>query len=362
MSKDYYKVLGVDKKASAEELKKAYRKLAHQYHPDKKGGDEAKFKEVNEAYQVLSDPQKRQQYDQFGSSYSGASGGQGGFGFGGFDFNQSGFGGFQQNVNIEDIFDMFGDVFDSSQSRGSRQGRGDDVELRFGISFHDSVRGTKTRVSYDGIRVCDDCGGTGGERGSKKISCNECGGSGKIKKTSASFFGNISRVEVCPKCRGAGDYYEKSCYACSGSGVRRGERAFDISIPAGIHDGEALVIRGGGSAGTFGGAPGDLYIRIEVKSDPRFEREGDHIIYYASAPLSVALLGGKLRVPTVDGEREIEVKQGAQPGDAVILKGFGVHGSRKGDQIVKIDISIPKKLSKEAKKQIEQLKHELDGA
>lgn len=362
MSKDYYKILGVDKSASAEDIKKAYRKMAHKYHPDKKGGDEAKFKELNEAYQVLSDDSKRAQYDRFGSDFSsGGSGGGSGFsGFGGFG-GFGGDGGFQGNINVEDIFDMFGDVFGGSGSaKSSRQERGHDIQINIKISFKDSIRGFKKRVSFDSQVQCSECGGSGGAKGSKPVKCSECGGSGRIRKISNSFFGQIARTEICGKCEGEGEYFDKLCHLCTGNGLIRGEKSFDVSIPAGIKDGETLLIRGGGSAGPRKSNSGDLYLVVSVEDDKRFERDGNNIIFTAPVPLSVAILGGDIIVPTLDGDKTIHVKAGTQPGEIEVLKGMGVSGPRSGDQIVTFDIKIPKKISKNIKNIIESIKDEID--
>lgn len=364
MVKDLYKILGVDKKASAEDIKKAYRKMAHQHHPDKKGGNEAKFKEVNEAYQVLSDPQKRQQYDQFGSAdfnsgqgFGGFGSGQGFSGFGGFGGGQ---GGFNANINVEDIFDMFGDVFGGGASRGSSRERGSDIQVEVNITFKESVRGVKKRLAFESNISCDDCRGSGGAKDSKIIKCDDCGGSGRVKKVSQSFFGQIARTETCQKCEGRGEYFDKQCKKCHGIGIVKGERSFDISIPGGINDGETLLVRGGGAVAGRGGTNGDLYVVVRADHDSRFEREGDNLVFTASVPLSIAILGGDIIVPTLDGDKKISIKAGTQSGETSVLSGYGVHGRRKGDQIVTFDVRIPRNLSKSARKIIEDIKDDID--
>lgn len=362
MSKDYYKILDVDKSASSEDIKKAYRKMAHKYHPDKKGGDEAKFKELNEAYQVLSDDQKRAQYDRFGSadfnSGAGFGGAQGfGGGFGGFgDFG----GGFQGNINVEDIFDMFGDVFGGSSGRQSQRKKGQDIKIELDISFRDSIRGAKKKINFKTSVACNECDGTGGAKGSKKNKCDECGGVGRIKKVSNSFFGQIARTEICTKCEGEGEYFDKKCHKCAGSGLQNGERSFEINIPGGIKDGETLLVRGGGAVAAKNGVNGDLYVQMSVEEDSRFERDGNNIIYTLRLPLSLAILGGEVTVPTLDGDKKISIKEGTQPGEIMVLKGLGVSGRQAGDQIITFDVKIPNKLDKKSKSVIEGIKNVLD--
>lgn len=370
MSKNYYSILGISKGASGDDIKKAYRKLAHQFHPDKQGGDEAKFKELNEAYQVLSDHQKRSQYDQFGSAFN-SNGGFGGTGggnpFGGFDFSQ-GFGGFGgQEFNMEDIFDLFGGGF--GQRAGPRQGgagrggkevsKGEDIRISMTIDVHDMARGATKRIEFSKDIICEECTGTGVKRGSEPITCPECKGAGQVRESVRSIFGNFSRATVCDNCLGTGKVPKEKCHTCKGDGRHKGKKVFEFNIPAGIQDGETLIIKGAGQAGFRGGRSGDLYIVISVASDRTFTRLGNDLIYKLSVKLTDALLGAKIRVPTLDGDREIEISPGAQEGDEVRLKGMGVHGSRKGDQVVKIKVDIPKKLSGKARKLVEELRAEI---
>ncbi|MBI4160497.1 MAG: DnaJ domain-containing protein, partial [Candidatus Yanofskybacteria bacterium] len=240
---DFYTTLGVPKSASQEDIKKAYRKLAHQYHPDKQGGDEKKFKEINEAYQVLSDPNKRSQYDQFGSAFG--SQGFGGRGFDGFDFSQ-GFGGFRQgqNFNFEDIFDIFGDVFGGRNGAGRRERdeatAGNDMKVILTISLLEAARGVRKTIEVNKEVVCGECDGSGAEKGTGFISCSVCDGKGEVKEVSASFFGNVTRVYVCKVCRGSGKIPKTNCHICRGEGKKREKKTLELNIPAGINSGEAF--------------------------------------------------------------------------------------------------------------------------
>lgn len=362
---DFYKTLGVEKSASQDEIKKAYRKLAHEYHPDKQSGNEAKFKEINEAYQVLSDPQKRSQYDQFGPNFQSANGGgpfggaQGGFnggGFGGFDFNQG-------NFDFSDIFDMFGGTFGGRGARGSEDiGRGADIEVNFSIDFYTGIKGGNKKIELVKENICDQCDGTGAKSSAGNITCPVCKGNGETREATRSIFGNVVRVATCHNCKGIGKVPKEKCPACSGDGRVKSKKTLDVTIPGGIRDGEVLVVRGQGQAGFRGGLSGrtgDLYIRIRITPDRRFKRAGDDIIYDINIRVTDALLGGMVRVPTLDGEKEIEVPAGVEDGQELRMKGLGVHGRHKGDQILKIKIEIPKKLSGRAKRLVEELSQEI---
>ncbi len=351
---DYYTILGVPKSASQEEIKKGYRKLAHQYHPDKQGGDEAKFKEINTAYQVLSDPKKRSQYDQFGSA-EGFAGGQGG-GFDGFDFGQ-GFGNFSGNINIEDIFDLFGGAF-GGQRREKQEysNRGRDIGVNLTVSLYDVARGATKEVELTKDAVCQECKGSGG---TGSIDCPVCKGEGEIKETTRSLFGNFSRVSICHNCHGTCKIPKVICNVCKGEGKKRGKKEIEIKIPAGINSGDSLILRGEGEAGYRGGNAGDLYVKITVTPDKIFKRVGNDITYQMSIKLTDALLGARLSVPTLDGEKGVEIHAGIQDGDEVKIRGAGVWGSHKGDQVIKVKINIPKKLNGKAKKLVEELAGEL---
>lgn len=378
---DFYTTLGVPKSASQDEIKKAYRKLAHQHHPDKQGGDERKFKEINEAYQVLSDPQKRSQYDQFGSVPPGSFGSQGfggqrrgpfdgtqGRGFDGFDFSQ-GFGGFGrgQEFDAEDIFDLFGDVFGGGFGRArSAKGQraqekmgGDDMKINLTLSLREIARGITKKIELSKDAICQECGGSGAEKGSGLIDCSVCSGKGEVRETTASFFGNITRVSVCNVCLGNGKVPKSNCHTCKGEGKRHSKKILDLNIPAGLKDGEVLAVKGEGQAGFRGTRAGDLFIQINVEPDKRFKRVGNDLIYEISIKLTDALLGARIHIPTIDGEKEIEIPSGIQNGEELKLGGLGVWGRPKGDQIVRIKIEIPKKLGGKAKKLVEELAGEI---
>lgn len=373
---DFYTTLGVPKSASQDEIKKAYRKLAHQHHPDKQSGDEKKFKEINEAYQVLSDPNKRSQYDQFGSvppsgfgsqgfggPFGGAQGKQGGFD--GFDFSQ-GFGPFsnaqgEHEFNVEDLFDMFGGAFGGGRTRRGQEdpGAGADLQANLNISFYESARGGIKKIELNKDVVCSECSGTGAEKGAGLINCSVCDGKGEVRETGASLFGNITRVYTCNVCRGSGKVPKSNCRVCKGEGKKHAKKSIEFNMPAGIKDGEALAIKSEGQAGFRGQKSGNLFIRFNVEQDKRFKRLGEDIVYNENVKLIDALLGAKLCVPTIDGEKEMEIPAGAQNGDEIRLRGHGIGGSRRGDQIVKIKIEIPKKLSGKAKKLVEDLAGEI---
>lgn len=358
MALDYYKTLGVEKSASADEIKKAYRKLAHQHHPDKQGGDEKKFKEINEAYQVLSDPQKRSQYDQFGSSFQSGfnAGGPFGSGQGGYDFN---------NFDLNDIFDMFGGAFGGRAGRSREDhSRGADIEVSFSVDFYTSIRGGNKKIELVKENICDTCDGTGAKSGAGSTTCQNCKGSGEVREATRSIFGNVVRVTTCHTCNGTGKIPKEKCPTCNGDGRVKSKKTLDVTIPGGIRDGETLVVRGQGQAGLRGGRAGDLYIRIRTESDRRFKIVGDDLVYNLSIRVTDALLGKNMRVPTLDGEKEIEIPAGAQDGEELRLKGLGVHSRHlgrtgKGDQIIKIKIEIPKKLSGRARKLAEELSLEI---
>lgn len=365
---DFYQILGVPKTVSQDDIKKAYRKLAHQYHPDKQSGDEAKFKELNEAYQVLSDPQKRNQYDQFGSSDFGRSGFNGfsaqGGPASGWDFGQ-GFNPFGGSFDMEDIFDIFGGGFGGRTSRRPTEDlrRGHDLQIDLTVSFYDSARGATKEVRIVKEVVCGDCNGSGALNGRPEelINCPNCGGSGQIRRNVRSFFGAVSQISTCKNCDGVGKIPKNKCRICGGDGRRREKRTLEVQIPTGINDGQILIVRGAGQAGFRGGKAGDLYIKIQVELDKRFKRIGSDLIYELPLKLTDAILGAKILVPTLDGEREIEIPNGTQDGDQIKLRGHGVHGSRNGDQVMKVKIQIPKKIKGRAKELVRQLAEELAG-
>lgn len=362
---DYYKTLGVGKNATFDEIKKAYRKLAHQYHPDKKGGDEAKFKELNEAYQILSDPNKRTQYDNFGSSFAQGFGGQSrqgpstgsGQGFDGFDFSQFGREG---EFDVNDIFEMFSGAFGRRGPRRAEEeiNRGQDIEVNMTIDFYDMARGAKKTIELNKFSTCDLCHGSGA-KDNALINCSVCRGTGEVKESTGSFFGNFTRIYSCKICRGSGKVPNENCSTCLGEGRKRTKKALDITIPASIKDGEVLVAKGQGNGGFRNGQAGDLYIRIKINPDKRFRRVNNDLYYDLPVKLTEAILGAKRKIPTLDGEKEIGIPAGVQDGEELRLNGYGVYGQHKGDQIIKIKIEIPRRLSGKAKKLVEELANEI---
>ena len=359
---EYYDILGVPKGASDDEIKKAYRKLAHKYHPDKPGGDEKKFKEINEAYQVLSDKSKRQQYDQFGRTFDGTGGagaGQGQGGFGGFDFS-----GFQQGFNGqgfdfgEGFGDIFSDIFGGGAGRDSRKA-GRDIQVDTEITFEEMVRGVKKEFNLYKTSVCDKCNGSGGEPGSKEENCKTCDGSGKVQKTVRSVFGSFSQVSTCQSCHGKGKTFSKKCGKCGGDGRTKKEETITLDIPAGISNGQTISVQGKGEAGEIGARSGDLYVTVRVSPHRQFKRDGRNIISEKKISISQAILGDKIKVETIEGDVSMKIPQGTQSGELFRIRGKGATdlGSySRGDHIVKIIVEIPKKISREQKKIIEQLR------
>jgi molecular chaperone DnaJ len=357
MSKDYYKTLGIEKNASKEEIKKAFHKMAHKYHPDKKDGDEAKFKEVNEAYQVLSDDQKRSAYDQFGSdgpsSFAGGFGGQAG-GFDGFDFSgfSQGQGGFEF-----DIGDMFGSMFGGGGRRGKP--RGADLQTNMTIDFKDSVFGVEKELKVTKPSVCNTCKGDGATPGTKLHECDKCKGSGTIRTVQRTIIGQIATNATCDKCHGVGKIPKDPCKTCRGTGVVNDTRTIRITVPAGIQNGETLRLSGMGEA-VQGGQAGDLYVHISVAPHKTISRKGTDLYANLDIRLTDALLGNTYEIETLDGTKKVEVPSGTKINSQVILKGFGVPTSRshRGNFVVNLNIKMPEKLSKEAKVLIEELKKE----
>ncbi|MFH1405241.1 MAG: molecular chaperone DnaJ [Patescibacteria group bacterium] len=347
MSKDYYKILGIDRNASAEEIKRAFRALAHKYHPDKKGGDEAKFKEINEAYQILSDKNKRAQYDQFGAAAFENGGFGGGQGFGGF----SGF----QGGGFEDLGDIFGDIFGGSRSR-RRTARGGDIQVDLELSFSQAVFGVEKEVVVTKPCACERCGGVGAEPGTSMKTCGNCGGSGVHVTSQHTILGIIQQKRTCSACHGNGEEPEKKCSACSGSGTETKRKNLTITVPAGVENGTVLRVRGEGEF-IKGGESGDLFVQIHVRVDKRFEREGSTIFSTAQIGFTQAALGDKIEVETLDGKVELKIPAGTQSGSQMRLRGKGVPSSRgRGDQIVFIEVVTPVKLSREQKKLLEELR------
>ena len=369
MAKDYYKTLGISKSASDDEIKKAFRKLAHKYHPDKKGGDEAKFKEVNEAYQVLSDKQKREQYDQFGSAFDQAGGGAGA-GFGGFDF--SGFSGggpggikFEFGENGGGFGDIFGDIFGGEGGRKGQQERGNDISIDVDIALEEAAVGIEREVRIYVSSVCSDCKGSGAKVGSKIINCKTCHGAGQIKRERRTILGVFAQMEICPDCQGQGSKPEKNCSKCGGDGKVKENKAIKIKIPAGISDGQTIRLSEQGEVGfrpTSGkSVPGDLYITVHVNQHPIFDRRGDDIYYKLEINFSQAALGDKIEVPTLQGKVKLKIPSGIQSGKIVKLKEKGLphlQGRGRGDMFVVVIVKTPEKLSKKQKEIMEELRKE----
>ncbi|MCA9330873.1 molecular chaperone DnaJ [Candidatus Saccharibacteria bacterium] len=361
MSKrDYYEVLGVGKSASADEIKKAFRRKAIELHPDKQGGDEEKFKEVNEAYEVLKDQQKRQRYDQFGHAGVGGASGGGGNPFEGF----SGFGGQGQSVNFDfedlGLGDLFGSFFggNSGGSPNRRGGRGNDVETTIEISFEKAVFGTETELKLNLDATCEHCKGTTAEPGYELKTCDTCKGHGQVTRAVRTVFGNIQQQTICPECHGKGKIPEKICTVCKGKGTQRKTQSINLKVPAGVDDGAMIRLREHGEA-SASGAKGDLYVHIHVKPHKRFTREGTLILSEEHITMVDAALGTEIDVETVDGEVRMKVPSGTQSGTDFKLSGHGVsspRGSTRGAHIVTIIVDTPTKLTKEQQALLEQLR------
>ncbi len=359
MAKDYYSILGITKTASKDDVKRAFRKLAHEYHPDKKSGNEAKFKEVNEAYTVLSDEQKRKQYDTYGSNFDGAEGFDQNQGFGGFDFSQ-----FTQNGSGNgfefDLGDIFGEFFGSRSSANSQKAtRGRDISIDIEVSFEDSIFGTERAILISKNAKCDTCNGNGAKPGSGMKTCDMCNGKGKIHEAKRSFMGNFSTVRTCTNCHGAGEIPKEKCSTCKGAGIIRKQEEIKVKIPAGINNGEMIRLTGAGEA-VLGGTSGDLYIKIHIKRHNIFHKEGHNLIMDMRIKLSSALLGEEVSVKTLDGDIKVKIPEGVSHGEILRVKGKGVpiDKNRRGDLMIKIIIDLPHRLSKSAIKLIEELKKE----
>lgn len=363
MSKDYYDILGVSKNATKEELKKAFHKAAHKYHPDKNNGDDVKFKEANEAYQTLSDDTKRAQYDRFGSSYQNyASHGTGGYGSG-FDPNGFGFdfSGFQnsQGFDMGDIGDIFSDFFGGGQGRRGESKRGRDISTEITISFEESMFGVKRDILINKTSTCDYCDGKGAEKGTKVKKCQTCNGVGQIRENRQTILGVITTTRVCEKCNGAGEIPEVLCSHCRGEGVLKKSDSISVEIPAGINNGEMVRLTKMGEA-VKNGISGDLYIRVNVSPHKYFKRDGSNLIYNLSIKITDTLLGGEYTIDTLEGPLKIKIPQGIHHGEILRVKDKGVFISRgkRGDLLIPIKISIPNKISKKEKALIEDLKKE----
>lgn len=366
MAKDYYDLLGVAKNATQDEVKKAFRKLAHEHHPDKESGNADKFKEINEAYQTLGDEQKRKQYDQFGSSFG--QGGTGGFNYqdfarqqgGGNPFGQGGFS--QGGVNFDfgdmgDLGDLFGSFFGGGQTKTQRAKRGDDVEVNLTINFEEAVFGVDKNISIQKKVLCDNCGGGGAEPGSKVSNCSTCGGSGRVTKLQQTIFGNVQTQAVCPECHGDGKKYDHKCSKCNGVGITYGAEEIKVTIPAGIEDGQSIKLSGKGEPAPHGQS-GDLYIQIKVGTSKKYQRDGSNIFSEYHISIRQAISGDKITIETVDGEIKLKIPEGTQSHTKFKLHDRGVPHLRsrgRGDHIVEVIVDIPRSLDRNQKKLIDQL-------
>lgn len=363
MSKDYYKTLGVEKTATQDEIKKAFRKKAHKLHPDKPNGDEAKFKEVNEAYQILGDETKRQQYDQFGSDFAQQGGFGGGMGWDDFmRAARGGQGGMHFDFGGVDLGDIFGDMFGGGGRRTRRARTGNDVQTDVTISFADAMKGVEEEISVNIIHDCDTCDGNGAEPGSSMKTCDTCHGQGMVTRVQQTLLGAMQTQATCPSCGGAGEQAEKKCHNCTGSGVERSKKTYTVKIPAGIDTGQSIRLSGKGESGGPGGMAGDLYVTVRVKADKRFKREGNDIHTDLHVSYPQAVLGETLEIDTIDGAKQLVVPAGTESHQKIRLKGYGapdVNGRGKGDQYVRVIVDIPKKVNKKTKKMLEELQAQL---
>jgi molecular chaperone DnaJ len=363
MNKDYYKILGVSKPSSQAEIKKAYRKLAQEHHPDKGGGKEAeaKFKEISEAYSVLGDESKRKQYDQFGfvpGSGAGPSGGGQGYGNGAYnwqDFSNA-------NINFEDL-GGFGDIFETFFGGGgrtsarTRHAKGADLQAQIAIDFKDVITGVERDLNSNKWVSCSKCKGDGAEPGSSLKTCPTCHGSGQVTKATQTMFGTFASNQVCPECEGRGKIPEKQCSKCHGRGRVKESKNMTVNIPAGVDNGSVIRIAGEGEAGAYGAKAGDLFLRISVKNDPRFVRNGNNLLTETKIPFTEAVLGSVVKIPIVEGSVDLKIPAGTQPGQVIKISGKGVpvlNSSRRGDLLVRINVEIPKKISGSQRKLLEE--------
>jgi len=348
--RDYYEVLGVPRSADAQDLKKAYRKLAMEYHPDRNASADAaeKFKEINRAYEVLSDDQKRPLYDRFGHAGvdGSANGGQGGF---------EGFQGFEG----------FGDIFDAFFGGGARGGRrrrgparGADLRYNLRLTFEEAVFGAEKEIEFQRLEACEACEGRGAESGSEPVTCPECNGSGEIRRAQQSIFGQFVNVSACGRCQGEGRVITNPCQACRGTGRTRQNRRMAVKVPAGVDEGAQIRIGGEGEAGPRGGEPGHLYVVLSVSPHERFERLEDHIVLKLPVNLAQAALGAELTIPTIDGDMQFEVPAGTQSGEDFVIRGKGVphlRASGRGDMVIRVTVVVPESLTDDQRELFEKL-------
>lgn len=356
MSKrDFYEILGVDKSAPADEIKKAYRKKAIEFHPDKNQGDataEEKFKEAAEAYEILSNQDKRSRYDQFGHAGMGGAAGGGGFGGG--------------HMNMEDIFSQFGDIFGGGfggfgggqSQRGRRVNRGSNLRVKVKLNLKEIAYGTEKKIKVNKYISCEPCSGTGAENGSSYSTCGTCNGSGQVTKVQQTFLGHMQTQSVCPSCGGEGQIITHKCKSCSGNGIVKGEEVITINIPAGVEDGMQLSVSGKGNAAARGGINGDLIVVIEEEQNAQLKRDGQNLLYDHYISMPDAALGTTIEIPTVDGKAKIKVPAGTQAGKVFRLRSKGLpsveyHG--QGDLLVNINVWTPQKLNKEETEMMEKM-------
>jgi molecular chaperone DnaJ len=351
--KDLYGVLGVSKNASDDEIKKAYRKLSKKHHPDLNKGDkdsEKKFKEINTAYEVLSDKQKRMQYDQFGGIPGAGGGGFGtGAGFQGAGFDFSGFSG-----GFADVFETFFGAGggQGAQARHAKQSRGPDIEITLQLTFEEAAFGCSKEISISHFKECDHCKGSGAEPGAKVVSCSECHGTGEITTVQNTFIGQMRSSKICPKCSGRGKVPEKKCSTCHGEGRIKTSSKITVNVPAGVDNGTTLRLTGKGNAGSFGRESGDLYVHIISSPSNKFERHGNDIKTSLAIHVSQAILGDEIEIDTIHGKVTLKIPTGTSSGTTLRLKGYGVqriNSSQKGDHLIKINVDIPKKVSQKEK-------------
>lgn len=364
MPKDYYEILGVPRNASQDEIKRAFRKKAHEYHPDKGGGNAEKFKEINQAYQVLSDEQKRKAYDTYGHNWEAAQN-MGGFRYGGGDpFRDFDFSGFAGASGFDfDLGDIFGDIFGGiRRDRAEKRNKGIDLEMVLTVDFEEAIFGAQKKITLEKRDVCKACKGTGAQDGGKVITCPQCHGQGQIRTQRRTIFGTISSATICGTCEGTGKVPEIVCRICDGSGSLIQEKTLEIKIPAGIDDGQTIRIAGEGEAGYRGSTPGDLFLRLKVKAHKDFERDGVNL--YREVPISFtqAALGAVIIVETLDGKIELKIPAGTQSGTQFRVKDKGVpylnNPAKRGDLIITARVVIPRKLSKKERELLRQLAEE----
>ncbi|MBQ8444643.1 MAG: molecular chaperone DnaJ [Clostridia bacterium] len=355
MNKDYYSVLGVDKNASDDEIKSAYRRLAKKYHPDLNKTEEAanKFKEINEAYEVLGDSKKRANYDQFGSAEGNPFGGQGGAGGFGDFFSGGGSGGFGDFFS--DIFSAFG----GGGARASAQNvRGEDINLAITLEFDEACFGCEKTINVNKTDKCASCKGTGAKNGTEFSTCSECGGSGRVRFQQNTLFGTSIRESVCPKCSGSGKMIKEKCSSCGGSGVQRSQKTINVKFPAGIDNGQTLRMRGEGNSPRGGGVSGDLNIKVTVKPHKILVRKGSDLYMDLYLPFTTCVLGGKVDIPTLNGNYTLNIPERTASGTVMRIKNKGVkvlNQNSHGDLLVTIKAEMPKSLSKDEKKALEKL-------